>query len=119
MITQEENISNSSIIDQPPEPPQIEGEVDIPFGNTPSSNYSHSSGNLGKTDSLDDQITKFKYLTGKTVLFISMIAMGIAVAASIILSFFKMENQLVGNAFEVFKLIAMTVLGYIFGSKSK
>ena len=52
-------------------------------------------------------------------MYISMISMGISLAISIILSFFKIENALVENAFEVFKLIAMTVLGYIFGSKNK
>lgn len=100
-------------------PPQIRSEVDIPFDGVGTNCQSYSRGDLGKTDSLDEEITKFKYLTGRQVLFISMGAMGGAVIVSIILSFLQIENTLVENAFEVFKLIAMTVLGYIFGSKTK
>lgn len=113
-----EQISNTSDT-QEVIPPQIASEVDVPFAGVNSTCQEPSLDNLIKTESLDDQITKFKYLTGKTVLFISMGAMGIAVVISIILSAFGLENPLVENAFEVFKLIAMTVLGYIFGSKTK
>lgn len=119
MIAQNENAQNSIPTDQIPTPPQIASEVDIPFDGTHSSYQGARPSNLAKTDSLDDQITKFKYMTGRTVLFISMGAMGIAVLASIILSACQVQNSLVENAFEVFKLIAMTVLGYIFGSKTK
>lgn len=99
--------------------PEIQSEEDIPFDSTRSVRENTSQDKLSKTDSLDDQITRFKYITGRDVLFISMGAMGIAVVVSIVLSIFDIENALVENAFEVFKLIAMTVLGYIFGSKSK
>lgn len=119
MIAQDENVQSTNIPEQIPTPPQIEGEVDIPFDGALSSYQGPRPSNLSKTDSLDEQITKFKYMTGKTVLFISMGAMGLAVVVSIILSACNIENSLVENAFEVFKLIAMTVLGYIFGSKTK
>lgn len=110
--------SNSESQAAPAKPPTIRSEEDIPFD--PAAGYHNASQDeLSKVDSLDDEITKFKYLTGRQVLFISMGAMGIAVAISIILSALKIENALVENAFEVFKLIAMTVLGYIFGSKNK
>lgn len=36
----------------------------------------------------------------------------------IVLSFWKPDNELLKNGFEAFKLIAMTILGYIFGSNS-
>lgn len=119
MIAQSEQSQNENNTAQAPVLPQIRSEVDIPFEGVPASYQGSRQGSLTKTDSLDEEITKFKYMTGKTVLFISMIAMGIAVLVSIILSFFEIENTLVSNAFEVFKLIAMTVLGYIFGSKTK
>ena len=119
MIAQDENVQSTNTTEQMPTPPQIDSEGDIPFDGTLPSYQGPRSSNLSKTDSLDEQITKFKYLTGKTVLFVSMGAMGLAVIISIILSALNIQNSLVENAFEVFKLIAMTVLGYIFGSKSK
>lgn len=119
MIAQNEETQNANSAAQVLIPPQIESEVDIPFGGVCASYQGSSQDRLSKTDSLDEQITKFKYMTGKTVLFISMGAMGIAVIISIILSALNIQNSLVENAFEVFKLIAMTVLGYIFGSKTK
>lgn len=36
----------------------------------------------------------------------------------ILLSLWKPENELVKNGFEAFKLIVMTILGYIFGSNN-
>ena len=119
MIAQEEKTQCINSPEQIPVPPSIDCEVDVPFNGAHTSYPETPPSNLGKTDSLDDQITKFKYLTGKTVLFISMGAMGLAVIVSILLSVWGIDNPLVENAFEVFKLIAMTVLGYIFGSKSK
>lgn len=99
--------------------PKIQSEEDIPFDSGGNVRENSSQDKLSRTDSLDDQITKFKYLTGREVLYISMGAMGAAVLISIVLSAHDMENSLVENAFEVFKLIAMTVLGYLFGSNSK
>lgn len=119
MIAQNDQVQTETIAPRTPEPPQITSEVDIPFDGSSASNQDIRPSSLAKTDSLDEEITKFKYVTGKNVLFISMGAMGVAVVISIILSFFDIENAMVENAFEVFKLIAMTVLGYIFGSKTK
>lgn len=118
MTVQNEQSTNTTAV-QKVIPPQIEGEVDIPFDNTSAPYAETRQNSLSRTDSLDDEITKFKYLTGRKVLFISMGAMGIAVLASIVLSILNIQSSLVENAFEVFKLIAMTVLGYIFGSKTK
>lgn len=98
--------------------PKIKKEEDIPFH--PAGIFRNTSQDkLSKTDSLDAQLTKFRYLTGRRVLYISMAAMCLAVATSIFLSATGIEDPLVENAFEVFKLIAMTVLGYLFGSKEK
>lgn len=38
--------------------------------------------------------------------------------STMIISIWNPDNELVKNAFEAFKLIVMTVLGYIFGSKA-
>lgn len=121
MTAQNEQLITASKSEQQIPPvtiPEIKTEEDIPFG--PGNEYhSTSRDKLSQVDSLEDEITKFKYMTGRKVLFISMGAMGAAVAISIALSFFQIENTLVENAFEVFKLIAMTVLGFIFGTKTK
>lgn len=69
MIAQDENVQTTSTAEQMPTPPQIDSEVDIPFDGTLHSYQGPRPSNLSKTDSLDEQITKFKYLTGKTVLF--------------------------------------------------
>lgn len=65
------------------EPPKIQSEEDIPFDASRNVQENTSQDKLSKTDSLDDQITRFKYLTGKKVLYISMGAMGAAVIISI------------------------------------
>lgn len=101
--------------------PDITKEEDIPFPTTYSNqpNTEVEKDNLAISDSLEDEITKFKYLTGRKVLFCSILAMIGMVLLSVGLSVFQVENTLTENAFEVFKLIAMTVLGYIFGTKAK
>lgn len=119
MTVQNDAPPSSPDIVQRKAPPEIEREEDIPFEGISGPCLGPRPSNLSKADSLDDQITRFKYMTGRRVLFVSMGAMGIAVLASIILSIFEIDNPLLENAFEVFKLIAMTVLGYIFGSKTK
>ena len=102
------NIADDNQEDVPIAPEALSGASMAPYWEAAS---------LGKTESLDDQITKFKYLTGKRVLYIAMGAMGLSVLTSIVLAAFDIESALLINAFEVFKLIAMTVLGYIFGSQ--
>lgn len=100
------------------EVPEIKGEEDIPFpsNETRTGTAGAADGKLDRTDNLSQEITRFRYRTGGKVLYISMIAMGIAVITDLIASVFGIENGLVANAFEAFKLITMTVLGYIFGS---
>ena len=60
---------------------------------------------------------RLKFETGLIVLFVAMAAMG----ALVILDTFcsaraSAEGTLVSSAFEAFKLIAVSVLGYIFGA---
>lgn len=119
--TEQSSKQSSVPLEDVPPPPAITGEEDTPFPAriAVAQDPSASQGNLSDSDSLDDAITKFKYVTGKQVLWVAMGAMGATVLISIGLSAFNVEAPLVENAFEVFKLIAMTVLGYIFGSKSK
>lgn len=102
------------------EVPEIKGEEDIPFpsNGTRTGTAGAVDRKLDRTDNLSQEITRFRYRTGGKVLYISMIAMGIAVITDLIASAFGIENGLVNNAFEVFKLITMTVLGYIFGSNN-
>lgn len=60
---------------------------------------------------------RLRFQTGLAVLFTAMGAMVILVLLDV---FFSMrseaERTLISNAFEAFKLIAVTVLGYIFGA---
>ena len=62
-------------------------------------------------------LKRLKFETGLIVLFVAMAAMGAMVIMDV---FFSMrtdvEGTLISNAFEAFKLIAVTVLGYIFGA---
>lgn len=105
--------------------PVITSEEDIPF--LPQPDNLTSGGDpipgddptLGKEDDINKEITRFRYHTGGKVLYISIAAMGIAVILDLVCSYvFKVENALITNAFEAFKLITMTVLGYIFGSNA-
>ncbi len=106
--------------------PEIECEEDVPFPvgmELPSHSASNPSRpldqKLGETDDLDKEITRFRFFTGRTVLFIAMGAMAIMVLLDIFVSHSLEEtSDLIENAFEAFKLITMTVLGYMFGSNS-
>lgn len=73
---------------------------------------------LVETDDIGKEITRFRYKTAKEVLYIAMGAMGLAVVLDLLSIGLHLESGLITNAFEAFKLITMTVLGYIFGSNS-
>lgn len=104
----------------PADIPKITKEQDAPFpvrALTETPARTSIDGNLNQTDNLDREITRFRYKTGRKVLYISMIAMCVAVAADLFATAaLKVQSNLISNAFEAFKLITMTVLGYIFGS---
>ena len=56
---------------------------------------------------------RVRFETGTAVLFA---AMGSMLLLALLDVFFTMSSDLVNSAFEAFKLIAVTVLGYIFGA---
>lgn len=97
---------------------EIEGEVDEPLFHSQCSFASEiSDKNLVETDSIKKGITRFRFKTGRTVLYVSMAAMGVAVAADVLSSkFLNVKSDLITSSFEAFKLITMTVLGYFFAS---
>lgn len=96
------------------ETPEVNAEMDIP----PSE---FADAQLSADEPLENTITKFKYATGRRLLYISMAVMVLAVAAGTIISCVSgdAEHSMLNSLFEVFKLIAMTVLGYIFGSNGQ
>lgn len=106
--------------------PQIEKEEDVPFpsgtelvAQSVSEHVKPMDQKLGQTDDLDKEITRFRFSTGRIVLFVAMAAMAVMVGVDILVShFWETSSDLVESAFEAFKLITMTVLGYIFGSNS-
>lgn len=106
--------------------PQIEKEEDVPFpsgtelvAQSVSKPVKPMDQKLGQTDDLDKEITRFRFSTGRIVLFVAMAAMAVMVGVDILVShFWETSSDLVESAFEAFKLITMTVLGYIFGSNS-
>ena len=68
-------------------------------------------------DNCRRSLRRLRLQNGMAVLFV---AMGSMIALVILDAIFSMESAaertLIGNAFEAFKLIAVTVLGYIFGT---
>ena len=62
-------------------------------------------------------LRRLRLQNGMAVLYVSMGAMAALVVLDAVFSAGGVaERALVGNAFEAFKLIAVTVLGYIFGA---
>lgn len=101
--------------------PKIVGEVDVPFPpSTPNTKPVPSmpiDDKLSQTDDLDKEITRFRFKTGREVLYISIGAMAGMVLLDLVASIaWEAERDMIEGAFEAFKLITMTVLGYIFGS---
>lgn len=105
---------------EPRTPPTITSEEDAPFSDKVQSSVVDrwpAGENLASADDLRATITKFKYRTGARVLFAAMIAMAVFAVIDLAISFFpEVHAELISSAFEAFKLITMTVLGFIFGS---
>lgn len=105
-------------------PPKIECEQDIPFVKESEVKLEPQSlvskflpdEKLSKVKDISKEITWFRFKTGRSVLFVSMIIMCLIVWTDLKTSNTEMHSDLLENAFEAFKLITMTVLGYIFGS---
>lgn len=93
-------------------PPQITGEEDIPFVDE---SKKQTDMELSKVTHTKEDVDWRKLSIGSSTLGWCMALMFVCV----IISLFNPESELVSNAFEAFKLIVMTVLGYIFGSNSK
>lgn len=101
------------------EVPIVQGGEDEPlFPKTSPSPGIPKDGALVEMDDIGKEITRFRYRTARKVLYIAMCAMGGAVALDLFANWLNLESSLINNAFEAFKLITMTVLGYIFGSNS-
>ena len=95
--------------------PVIEEEEDRPF---PTDGKVIDS-ELDATEDVDNAFKQRKFLTGTAVLFVAMGLMCLFVVMDVVFSLNgNAERTLINSAFEAFKLIAMTVLGYLFGSSN-
>lgn len=92
------------------QPPEILQEEDAPFDNGP-----HSGDNLPKVKDADKQLNLRRFNLGSSILGWCLFLMVVCICLSI----WKPDNELVRNGFEAFKLIVMTILGYMFGSNAK
>ena len=71
-------------------------------------------------DSCRRTLKRLRLQNGMAVLFTAMAAMVALVLLDTAFSLWgAAERSLIGNAFEAFKLIAVTVLGYIFGADQR
>lgn len=99
--------------------PEIVSEIDAPF---PSKNiYSTVTEDVPTLIKLKDQlhnhaVEDLKNAVGKKLLYGCLIAI---VVFAFIDAFFQVDSPMFTSAFEVAKIVATTVLGYLFGSKSK
>lgn len=92
--------------------PAIESEEDAPFLDQSNNIPSATKEELKEiTSSMEDK----KFSLGSNIL---GWCLGIMLVL-VILSMFQHDNTLINNAFDAFKLIVMTILGYIFGSNTK
>ena len=63
-------------------------------------------------------LRRLRLQSGMAVLYVAMGSMVTLVVLDVVFSMTgAAERALIGNAFEAFKLIAVTVLGYIFGAE--
>ncbi|MCI9009271.1 MAG: hypothetical protein HFI13_14385 [Lachnospiraceae bacterium] len=93
-------------------PPDIVVEEDSPFG--------EDAGNEQEKTEKSNPITEGSMELKKFALGTSMLGWCIfLMLLCILISLWKPDNELVQSGFEAFKLIVMTILGYIFGSNSK
>lgn len=99
--------------------PEIQGDEDEPlFPEQIHPTSMKRDSDLDGTDDLAKEMARFRYKTGRTVLYVAMSAMGVSVVIDLISKYLDLESDLITNAFEAFKLITMTVLGYFFASNN-
>ncbi len=99
--------------------PEITSEIDAPF--PPNSYQPQSAEDAPSLMELRDQkhnheVEDLKNAVGKKLLYGCLIAIAIF---AIIDARFHIESPMFTSAFEVAKIVATTVLGYLFGSKTK
>lgn len=92
-------------------PPTILEEEDTPF----SDDDGKSDDELAKDTHAQNDIDWRKLSIGSSTLGWCVFLMFLCV----VISLFVPDNEMLDSAFEAFKLIVMTVLGYIFGSNTK
>lgn len=84
-----------------------------------SSNKEDSSDkNIEDNTETEKDATRIKYKIGREVLFFAMVAMLVFVFTDLIAISISRDSGLVEKAFDAFKIITMTVLGYMFGSSN-
>lgn len=100
-------------------PPEIDSLEDVPFDLDPADNAISGVANtqpkdtsLSKEKNAKESMDTRKFMLGSTTLGWCIFLMFLC----IIISLWAPENELVKSGFETFKLIIMTILGYIFGS---
>ncbi len=93
-------------------PPEILSDEDMPLQNDSPEDTHKGDPALSKLAYAERLLPIRKFAVGSAALGWSMALMIIC----IILSIWQPNNELLKNGFEAFKLIAMTILGYIFGS---
>lgn len=100
-----------------PGKPEITAEVDIPFPeSTPT--IAKDIPNLIKLKNQEHihGVENLKNIIGKKLLYGCLIAIAAFAVADAI---WHIDSPMFTSAFEVAKIVATTVLGYLFGSKSK
>lgn len=93
-------------------PPEITSDEDVPFGNGGASVQPED---LSQVLDIEKKFSWKKLSIGSSALGWSIFLMFLCV----VLSIWKPDNSLIKDAFDAFRLIALTVLGYIFGSNSR
>lgn len=95
-------------------PPEVIAEEDVPFQKE-ATYSSNNAEDLSTEESIDTKLNWKKLSIGSSAFGWCIFLMLVCV----ILSMISSENDLIRDAFEAFKLIALTVMGYIFGSNVK
>lgn len=99
--------------------PEIVSEIDAPF--PPANQSPQKTEDLPTLIQLNDQqhnhaVEDLKNAVGKKLLYGCLIAI---VIFALLDARFHIDSPMFTSAFEVAKIVATTVLGYLFGSKSK
>lgn len=102
--------------DEELDPEVLRLDEDVPLFQT--SKDSEPSGIPDSSLDSMNSVTRTKYRIGEKALFLSMAAMILFVLGDVFMSLADIDTPLIESAFDAFKLICMTVLGYIFGSAS-